>query len=317
MVGGAAMRSAASKIAGIVGVLRGSPASPAPPQSVRSGSASSSAGRVPAIVLARGAGDVPQATAQMLAREVDDRDFAGFDEEPVGQPMARVVFGGAPSYEEATAATAELTDAIDRVYLSSTNTTGYDDQLPADQASGLPLLSNSVEIQSSVTGEALATYPEPIYAVQALTLLSQCPAAQGVVASIASDPNVWNAFMQNGALNDFLQSQNSTGIQFPYMEPRVEESADDAISDDEISSRNVEEISEGGHENELMTILQNIKLTVEEMVSNVSSFLANIFSPPPAKNSSTNNEGNAGPAPGASVMGLALMAIIVVLIRRG
>ncbi|KAI6690459.1 hypothetical protein NL676_027287 [Syzygium grande] len=312
MVGGAAMRSAASKIAGIVGVLRGSPASPAPPRSVPS--ASRSAGGVPAIVSARGAGDVPRATtAQMLAREADDRDFAGFDGEPVGQPMARVVFGGAPSYEEATAATAELTDAIDRVYLSSTNTTGYEDQLPADQASVLPLISNSVEIQSSITSEALATYPAPI---QALTLLSQCPAAQGVVASIASDPNVWNAFMQNGALNDFLQSQNSS-IQFPYMEPRVEESADDALSDDGILSMNVEEISEGGHENELMTILQNIKLTVEEMVSNVSSFLANILSPPPVENSSTNSKGNAGPAPGASVMWLALMAIIVVLIRRG
>ncbi|XP_056167740.1 uncharacterized protein LOC115666662 isoform X2 [Syzygium oleosum] len=313
MVGGAAMRSAASKIAGIVGVLRGSPASPAPPQSVRSGSASSSAGRVPAIVLARGAGDVPQATAQMLAREVDDRDFAGFDEEPVGQPMARVVFGGAPSYEEATAATAELTDAIDRVYLSTTNTTGCEDQLPAE-------LSNSVQTQSSVTVEALVTNPVPKHAVQAFTLLSQSPATQSVVASIASDPKVWDAFMQNEALKDFLQSQNSTVHQFPFMEPKVEESADDDLSDDWKSPKKVEEISEGGHENGFMTILQNIKLTVEEMVSNISSFLANIFSPPSAEKTSTNNEGSAGPfnekALGASVMGLALMAIIVVLIRR-
>ncbi|XP_030445115.2 uncharacterized protein LOC115667688 isoform X2 [Syzygium oleosum] len=311
MGGGAAMRSAASMVAGIGGVLRGAPAPPAAPQSVRS--AARSGVRVPAIASAKG-GDAPQgATApQMLAWEADDWDFAGFEEEPVGQPMARVVFGGAPSYEEAKAATAELKDAIDKVYLSTTNITGCEDQLPAE-------LSNSFQSQSSVTVEALVTNPVPKHAVQAFTLLSQSPAAQSVVASIASDPKVWDAFMQNEALKDFLQSQNSIH-QFPFMEPKVEESADDDLSDDWKSPRKVEEISEGGHENGFMTILQNIKLTVEEMVSNISSFLANIFSPPSAEKTSMNNEGSAGPfnekALGASVMGLALMAIIVVLIKR-
>ncbi|KAF8026068.1 hypothetical protein BT93_F2781 [Corymbia citriodora subsp. variegata] len=318
MGGGAAMRSAAAKVAGIGGVLRGAPASPAAPQSLRS---TSRPGRMPAIVSAKGneiaAGDFPQAAAQKLAWEVDDWDFAGFEEEPVGEPMARVVFGGVPSYEEAKAATAELKDAIDKVYLSSPNITGCEYQHPADQASGLPLLANSVETQSSVISEALATCPVPKHAVQAFKLLSQNPAAQTVVASIASDQNVWDAFMNNEALKDFLQSQNSR-IQFPTMVPKVEESADDALSDDWKSPRTDEEITEGGRENGFMTILENIKLTVEEMVSNISSFLANIFGAPSAEKASSDNDGGiAGPALGASFMGLALLAIIVVLIRRG
>ncbi|XP_030513637.1 uncharacterized protein LOC115727548 isoform X2 [Rhodamnia argentea] len=321
MGGGAAMRSAAAKVVGIGGVLRRAPAPPAAPQSVRSASRS---GGVPAIASAKGGevapGDVPQAAAQMPAWEVDDWDLAAFEEGPAGEPMARVVFGGVPSYDEAKAATAELKDAIDKVYLSSTSTAGCEDQLPADQASGLPLLANSVETQSLVIGDALAAYPAPKHAVQAFTLLSQSPVAQSVVASLASDPNFWSAAMQNDAVKDFLQSQNSS-IQLPYMETKVEESGDDALSDDWKSPRKVEEISEGGHDNGLMTILRNIKLSVEEMVSNIPSFLANIFSLPSAEKTST-NEGNAGPAFnekafGVSFMGLALLAIIIVLLRRG
>lgn len=317
------MRSAAAKVVGIGGVLRGAPSLPAASQSVRSASRS---GGVLAIVSGKGGevapGDVPQAAVQMPAWEVDEWDFAAFEEGPVREPMARVVFGGVPSYEEAKAATAELKDAIEKVYLSSTNTSRWNDQLPADQASGLLLCANSAETQSLAIGDALAAYPAPKHAVQAFTLLSQSPAAQSVVASIASDPNVWNAFMQNDALKDFLQSQNSTGIQFPYVEPKVEESGGGKLP------RKVEEISEGGHNGGLMTILQNIKpilqnikVSVEEMVSNISSFLATIFSPPSAEKTTT-NEGNAGPAFneiafGASFMGLALLAIITVLIRRG
>ncbi|KAK3427084.1 hypothetical protein EUGRSUZ_F03390 [Eucalyptus grandis] len=322
MGGGAAMRSAAAKVAGIGGVLRRAPAAPSAPQSVRSGSGPGS-GWAPAIVSAKGdevaasAGDAPHGkAAQMAAWEVDDWDFGGLEEKLVGQPMGRVVFGGVPSFEEAKAATDDLKDAIDKVYLSSTNITGWEGQLPADQASGLPVLTNSVETQSSVIGEALATFPVPKHAVEAFKLLTQSPEAQTVVASIASDQDVWDAFLKNKALQDFLQSQNSS-IQFPYMEPKVEKSADDAFSDDWKSPRVDEETSEGGHKNGFMSFLQNIKLRVEQMVSNISSFLADIFTPPSVEKMSSNSDGNAGLAVGASFMGLALLTLLVVLIRRG
>lgn len=200
--------------------------------------------------------------------------------------------------------------------MSSTNITGWEGQLPADQASGLPVLANSVETQSSVIGEALATFPESKHAVEAFKLLTQSPEAQTVVASIASDQNVWDAFLKNKALQDFLQSQNSS-IQLPYMEPKVEKSAGDAFSDDWKSPRVDEETSEGGHKNGFMSFLQNIKLRVEQMVSNISSFLADIFTPPSVEKMSSNSDGNAGLAVGASFMGLALLTLLVVLIRRG
>ncbi|KAF8036084.1 hypothetical protein BT93_C1930 [Corymbia citriodora subsp. variegata] len=295
MLGGVAMWSAATKVAGVVGVLRGASAVL---QSVRS---ASRFGRVSTIVSVNGsevaAGDVPQATAQM----------------PVGEPMARIVFGEM-SYEEVKGKAAEWKDVIDKLYLSSTNITECEDQLPADQACGLllPLLANSGETRSSVISEALATYPGPEDVVQAFRLLSQSPAAQTFVDSVANDPNVWDALMNNEALIDFVQSQNY-GIQFP--EPQGEISADDALSDDWKLPRKAGENSEGGHENGFMSILQKIKQMAKEKFSNI---FANTFSIPSAEKTSSDTSGNAGPAPRASYMALlwALLTIIVFLARR-
>ncbi|KAF8042570.1 hypothetical protein BT93_A1030 [Corymbia citriodora subsp. variegata] len=287
MFGVVAMWSAATKVAGVVGVLRGASAVL---QSVRSAYHS---GRVPTIVSAKGsevaAGDVPQATAQM----------------PVGEPMARIVFGEV-SYEQVKGKTAEWKDVID-------NITECEDQLPADQVCGLllPLLANSGETRSSVIGEALPTHPGPADAVQAFRLLSQSRAAQTIVNSVANDPNVRHAIMNNEAVKEFVQNY---GIQFP--EPKGEISADDALSDDLKSPRKAGENSEGGHENGFRSILQNIKLMAKEKVSNI---FANTFSFPSVEKTSSDTSGNAGPAPLASYMALgsALLAIIVFLIRRG
>lgn len=49
--------------------------------------------------------------------EIDDWDFAGSEEEifaPAGDPPLRLVFGGAPTVEEAKEATTELKDALEK-----------------------------------------------------------------------------------------------------------------------------------------------------------------------------------------------------------
>ncbi|WVZ04133.1 hypothetical protein V8G54_024939 [Vigna mungo] len=107
MGGGGAMRTAA-KIAGI-GVsksgLRGSTAALPTEQSVRSASRSSSV----AGVSAQGAKTAEVAPLH-AASPWDDWDFA--DDSDFVAP--RMVFGSAPTFEEAKEATTELKDAIDQ-----------------------------------------------------------------------------------------------------------------------------------------------------------------------------------------------------------
>ena len=64
---------------------------------------------------------------QRLCWELDDWEFTGGEEEVMvcsGDPMRRVVFGGVPTLEEATEATSELKDALEK-YSSLTRTTSY------------------------------------------------------------------------------------------------------------------------------------------------------------------------------------------------
>lgn len=66
--------------------------------------------------------DVTASPNQMMSWEmVDDWEFAGGIEEEVptaisggGEPMPRVLFGGAPTLEEAKEATSDLKDALDK-----------------------------------------------------------------------------------------------------------------------------------------------------------------------------------------------------------
>ncbi|RCU22150.1 hypothetical protein DVA69_20505, partial [Acinetobacter baumannii] len=59
-----------------------------------------------------------------------------------GEPMPRVVFDAAPSFKEAKEATAELKDALDKVYLSSPKSTDFGEQSAADNVAGLSLITN-------------------------------------------------------------------------------------------------------------------------------------------------------------------------------
>ncbi|KAF3617021.1 putative transcription factor-like [Capsicum annuum] len=58
---------------------------------------------------------------QKVVAEFDDWEMAGEEVEmmvSVGEPLPRVVFGGAPSLQEATEATSDLKHALKKVYLS-------------------------------------------------------------------------------------------------------------------------------------------------------------------------------------------------------
>ncbi|XP_059662566.1 uncharacterized protein LOC132308490 isoform X2 [Cornus florida] len=198
MGGGGAMRAVA-KVAGIgvvSGGFRGIPAlSPAEHQVA---AAACKASRPASAILSSsddGKTNVLNAAVQKPCW--DDWEFAGGEDELIlesGEPMPRLVFGEVATLQEAKEATSELSDAVDKMYLSK-STVG-EEPVRAGLGSSLSLLSNSeyLETKACVTSE---TTPPPTGALQAFRLLNENPLAQSVVASIASDPNVWQAVFQN------------------------------------------------------------------------------------------------------------------------
>uniref|UniRef100_A0A2P2L6J0 Uncharacterized protein LOC105142358 isoform X3 n=1 Tax=Rhizophora mucronata TaxID=61149 RepID=A0A2P2L6J0_RHIMU len=122
------------------------------------------------------------AAVQRPSWELDEREFGGGEEElllDTGRPMPRVVFGGAPSPQEAKDAASELKDAIEKVYLSSPTHMESDGSFGIGQLSGLSLLSNSdnLETKNRIISEPIAA-PVPKYAMEAFSLLHECPAVQ-------------------------------------------------------------------------------------------------------------------------------------------
>ncbi|XP_039029334.1 uncharacterized protein LOC120163469 [Hibiscus syriacus] len=197
---------------------------------------------------------------------VDDWEFAGGIEQDVtsegptsasgrGEPIARVLFGGVPSLEETQEATADLKDALDKVYLSSSNDGG------AGPVSGVSSLSSSEETKDCVA-YSVGAISAPQSAIQAFKLLNENPAVQSVVASIAADPNVWNAVLTNSALMDFIKSQQSND-KFEYqVSPGSSE-----------SSVKLEEYKDSDGGDPFSDFLQKIKTSVVEMVSKATNIL--------------------------------------------
>ncbi|KAJ4848416.1 hypothetical protein Tsubulata_030914 [Turnera subulata] len=309
-MGGGAMRTAA-KVAGIgianSGIrsgLSGLPASTE--QSVRNASRP-----VSAIISSSARADAP---VQRPVSELDDWELAGGLEDELAlelaEPLPRLVFGGAPTLQEARDATTELKDALNKVYLSSPLGSSLgDDQL------NLPLLGNSdhVETKGCISFQSKETVPKN--AIMAFQFLNESPQAQSVVASIASDPNVWDAVLKNEDLQVFLKSQKT-----------------DVTVEDVASPKSFKEMSEDDKNEDLSTtteplgLLESIKVTaldikdtVVTMVNNFPSQLQKFFG---YSSTEVDAEEKSRPvfneiAMGASLMGLAVMVIMLVVLKRG
>ncbi|KAB2059492.1 hypothetical protein E1A91_A11G308600v1 [Gossypium mustelinum] len=316
MGGGGVMR-AVGKVAGVGivnsglrGGVQGTPLSAE--QSVMRVAASSRSASSVVSVSSEGVSSVVDTTASVSHKSswemVDDWEFAGdFEQEAAlegsiaasgrPEPIARVLFSGVPSLEEAKEATNDLKDALDKVYLSSPK---YSETV---QVTGVSSLSNTEETKDCVAYNIEATsVPKP--AIQAFKLLNESPAVQSVVASIASDPNVWNAVLNNSAYMDFIKSQQTNDkFEFPGS-PRSS-----------VSSVKLEENEDSG--DSFSAFIQKIKTSVVEMVSKTTDFLHSLFSLPSADKAKENaGSNNMDKTIGASLMGLAVMVIMVVLLKR-
>ncbi|XP_065862224.1 uncharacterized protein [Euphorbia lathyris] len=298
MGGGAAMRSAA-KVAGVGVVnngIRGGFSSFTPPaeQSVRSASRPASAFLSSSQNGKAGVVDIEG--VQRPAWELDDWEFAGLEEEHLlesREPMPRVVFGPVPSLQEAKEATSDLKDALEKAYLSGSSS-----------------LTNSepTDTETCMTFEPRATIA-PKYAVKAFALLNESPQTQTIVASIASDPTVWDAVFKNEALQEFLQSQKTNEDLQNLESPKEFTELSDVASE------------VGSSENSPMDdILVKIKLSVVEMMNNVSNFVQNIFGFSGENNAAadekTSQQSFFNNAMGASILGLAVMVIMMVVMKR-
>ncbi|XP_047336922.1 uncharacterized protein LOC124940445 [Impatiens glandulifera] len=149
-------------------------------------------------------------------------------------------------------------------------------------------------------------------AFQAFKLLSENPAAQSVVASIASDPNVWLAVMENPDLKEYLYSQKSTASDSVLEKECVSE----VKFQDNEAHESVNDRAKSGD-----GLFHNIKTRVVDMLSGLSGYFQNIFGGGEETNADVEDSAKTKTSfmenpLGASFMGLAVMVILVVVLKR-
>ncbi|KAF8718028.1 hypothetical protein HU200_025496 [Digitaria exilis] len=248
------------------------------------------------------------------------------------------VFGPVPTHEEALAATLDLSDAFEiakvesqtaqfkpKTHLSSTD---QENHAKVAQQIALPELVDSESPQVVVHSETsekednyenlLAAAGTPGRVVQVFTLLHQSPEAQDVVASLASDKNVWDAVMKNEKVMKFYKTY----------ETKLSECSSSAssVSGDEVEDGIAASMQNSSYlrssAGELKDYLEKMKALVSEMMSNLSNMMQDLVA--------TSDEGRCKGklktliissskdfpnAPSAFVL-LAIASIMVVLLKR-
>ncbi|KAG5374946.1 hypothetical protein IGI04_039542 [Brassica rapa subsp. trilocularis] len=177
----------------------------------------------------------------------DEWEFA----EVETKTIPRVIFDKPPSLQEAKEATDDLKDALNMAYMEGSNEVGSVSRM---FSSFQPSENRAVE--SAV----------PQVALKAFAFLSENTAAQSVVASIASDPKVWDAVMENKDLMKFLETNTASTT--------VEADNDDKS---ELSSETESEEESEAKPINLMEILRDMKLKAVQMMENVSSYFGGLF----------------------------------------
>ncbi|XP_038898968.1 uncharacterized protein LOC120086407 [Benincasa hispida] len=309
-MGGGEFVRAAAKMAGAGAVnagVRGPSAVPPFGKLLRSASRPSSVfvGSSSPVPPAKATAGADVDVVQKPTWEIDDWEFANFEDDLAMDATGlkpRIVFGAVPSFEEAKEATTEVKEAMDKVYLSSS---------PDSGGSNLIVPSNSkLECESCLSNETSlqSQTSVPQHAIQAFRLLKESAEAQTVVASIASDPNVWNAMLGNEALKSFLQSYQTNKVH-EYREcEELEEAPVGYAAQSQNESRNV-----------FQGTLEYIKTSIDDMLTKASSLLQKIFGSSPAEvsgNDKATSEYTTEMAIGSSIMGLVVLVIAVLVLKR-
>lgn len=254
---------------------------------------------VPLLSSEKGQSDAPAVQAiQRQSWEIDDWEFAGGEEELLDslRPAPRLVFGPVPTLEEAKDATADLKDAVERVYFSPSTEVSLNGVLGSASPENVALVKSM-----------------PNHVIQAFSLLQGSPEAQDVVASLASDKNIWDAVMKNEKVMEFYKMHWS-----PVH-------SEESVAENECTKEplvNPKTPAEDSQTSVFAAMVHNIKVKVTEMVSHISNFLQDLLgnSREAQSSTSTKSTGTSGTvdvAVGASFIALAIAAILVVLVKRG
>ncbi|CAM8983052.1 unnamed protein product [Rhodiola kirilowii] len=251
-------------------------------------------------------------SVQRPSWELDEWEFAGVEEDlsvESGELLPRVVFGGAPTKEEAQVATLELKDALKKVYFGSPDSAEVD---------GISVLSHAGHSGS----REVASRSEPKPALQAFKFLNSSPEVQNVVASIVSDQNVWGAVFQNKAFVEYLDSQRGS-----IVTSKEELDVDRSVVDDGNQFKGDFKCSETSPDSQQITesgsfftgFIDSVKISVIDLANSVSDFFQNIFGDGETEKKSA----DAGDPEvvdmttvGSCIMGLAVMVITVVVLKR-
>ncbi|CAL4974745.1 unnamed protein product [Urochloa decumbens] len=236
------------------------------------------------------------------------------------------VFGPVPTHEEAMAATLDLSDAFE--ITPKTHLTDQDNHAKVVQQIALPEIVDSeapqVVVHSEISKEdnyenLLAATGNPGRVVQAFTLLHANPEAQDVVASLASDMNVWDAVMKNEKVMKFYKTYESKLSECSSSASSV--SGDEVEDGDADSVQNSTDFRPTTGES-LKDYLEKMKALVSEMMSNLSNMMQDLIT--------TSDEGRCKgklktlimssskdfpAAPSAFVL-LAIASIMVALLKR-
>ncbi|CAA2990295.1 Hypothetical predicted protein [Olea europaea subsp. europaea] len=192
------------------------------------------------------------------------------------------------------------------VYLSSPESVGFDGLLIEDHhPRSLVLLDSQVlENKACVTNRSTPVSGKPMHDIQAFRLLNESSRVQNVVASIVHDTKVWNVVLENQELQEFLQShKNSNDLLDHSSLNTVDTSSDSGESTDGSKPKDV---------------FKKIKVTVVDMLSSLLVNFRNFFEVYKAFANSNGSDrlNSLDTALEASFMGLAVMAIMVIFIKR-
>ncbi|KAK8930553.1 hypothetical protein KSP39_PZI016906 [Platanthera zijinensis] len=235
------------------------------------------------------------------AWELDDwKHVGGRVEEKFGSanPSHRQIFGPAPSLEEAKEATADLKDALEKIYYQPN-----------------PTLNSHEGCQMSVSCESNTVSTVPKHVAQMFSLLQRSTEAQSVVASLASDKSVWDAVMKNEKVIEFCKNPLPAS-ESVYAAESV--AANESVGESSPSLES-KETSEGSM---IADIVKNFKVKVLEVVNNISDFLQDILEILPGNSNSGNTTASTDKAYndatlGASFVALAVATVMVILLKRG
>ncbi|XP_073004815.1 uncharacterized protein [Typha latifolia] len=283
------------------------------------------------------------ASEKVEAPVIDEWELAGGSEEEsdlfeemIASPQ-RLVFESVPTIEEAKEATLDLKDIAEKVYFAP----------PVTKVSLIEIKDcehfETSDSEASISEGQQIVYAAPDHIIQAFTLLRENPDAQDVVASLASDQNVWNAVKENEKVSEFCKKHQPTVLHSESGEIASESIPGDEDTEETMAhSRTCNIASErdtGDEDTEEFTassrthtsldsfrcrgfinLTENIKLMVLDMVNNLSDIFQGLAGTLTGSNSvSTQNQTQTNTV-NADIFGsfviLAIATILIVICGR-